>query len=262
MSKKSSYPLYKSILVIGATSELFFLLIKKLLPYVEKFVCIGRNQEHLHELKALYPSHVEIHAIDLEDEKSFDFIEHLIKTHSFDALLQFQGYGLYGLFEEISWQDHEKILQLNLNSLMRIFQLFAKFNYDPNQKKVIIHATSMAGLVYCPYLASYSAAKAGLHHFTKTMEMEYLDKFTIMSICPKGFGKSFSIKASKGHYQNSLEVETYTKKVVSSFFKALIQKKPKTFCTFLDLLSVLSFFLVPKKILFQQFKLKMTQRLK
>ena len=262
MSKISSYPLYKSLLVVGATSELFDRLIKDLLPYVEKFTCIGRNSEQLKTLQKLYPTHVDIIRLDLDEEPSYQTIETLLKTQSFDGLLQFQGFGIYGLFKDIPWQDHEKIMQLNLLSLMRIFHLFTKHQLSPANKKIVIHATSLAGLVYCPYLASYSAAKASLHHFTQTMAMEFSKELTIMSICPKAFGKNFSIKASKGFYENPQTIENYTKKVVSAFFHALIKKKPITFCTLSDRIQAFCYYLFPKKFLFYLFKKKMSDHIK
>jgi short-subunit dehydrogenase len=260
MSKIRSYPLYNHLLVVGATSEVFQLLVPKLLPYVQKITCIGRNETILQELKNQYPRLIESHQIDLSHLENYKKIEELLDKETFDGLIQLQGYGLYGTFESIDFIDHQKIIDLNLTSLMKIAHTFIRTQKNPAQKKLLLHAASLAGVVYCPFLASYSAAKAGLIHFTETLQIENLDHFNCIALCPKGFGTKFSLRASFGKYQNPPSFKHYTDQVIEAFLQAIISPKGQRFCTFSDWISSKLFFFIPKKYLFKRFQKKMEQR--
>lgn len=262
MSSSGSYPLYDHILVIGATSELFSLMIVPLLPYVRMMTCVGRNHAHLEKLKNDFPQHVTTHVVDLLEPEAMKTISHLIASNSFDALVQLQGFGHYGLFETIPSHDHEKILYVNLTSVITIANLFITHQKDPKKQKVILHAASLAGLVFCPYLASYGAAKAGLHHFTQTIALELGNDFFIQSLCPKAFGQHFSMIASSGLYRNPDSLRAYTAKVSQAFVDSLILRKKSTFCTVGDRLMALLYFAVPQRLMTYLFKRKMKKRVR
>ncbi|NBO23984.1 MAG: SDR family NAD(P)-dependent oxidoreductase [Chlamydiae bacterium] len=262
MLKVNFYPMYENLLVIGATSELFSRLIPKWLPYVKTFTCIGQNEMILNKLKETYPHHVEIVSLNLLDHSSYAVIESLLKERSFDGLIQLQGYGLYGAFPSIEIEDHEKIFYLNFISLVKIAHLFMNFQKDENKKKVILHAASLAGIVHCPFLASYSAAKAALIHFSETIRIESASHFSILTLCPKAFGIQFSARASNGKFHNPESIEGYTKKVVEAFFQALLKKEASLYCTIWDSITAKLYPLIPKKWVLKIFEKRILRRLK
>ncbi len=253
--------MYNHLLVIGATSELFHLLVSRLIPYITKFTCIGRNENRLLELKNKYPNHIEVIVLDLMQEASFQAIHQIIRSNDFDGLIQLQGYGIYGDFLDISIDDHIKIMHLNFHSYMRIFHDFAQFQKNLKKKKLIVHAASLAGIVPCAYLASYSAAKAALLHFTKAMELEHLDTFFIQAICPSSFGTEFAKTASKGLYKNSSSVKNYTDQVIKTFYDVIIFLKKKSYCSYLDFFKSHLYPILPKRILEKIFKNKIKSRI-
>jgi len=260
MSKLHSYPIYEHLLVVGATSELFSFLVPKLIPYVKKFTCVGRDAEILKKLELSYPKHIETVCLDLLNKDDFFSIQKLLSTQEYDGLLQLQGFGIYGRFETVDFQDHEKIFNLNFTIPAKIAHLFIRLQKQPNKKKIILNASSLAGEVYCPYLASYSAAKSALTHLTKTLHIENLEHFICVALCPKSFGQRFSFRASNGKFCNDNSINDYTKDVVDSFFKVLIQKKTKTFCTFFDWILSKLYFFVPKIILRRSFRHRLMRK--
>lgn len=245
MLKTHSYPLYDHLLVIGATSELFQLVLSRILPYVGKLTCIGRNLDGLKNLKEEYPNHLEILQADLSKKEDLALIDALIQKTSFDGLLQLQGYGYYGKYDEIEFIEHERIIQLNLLSLMEICHSFLKYQKSSDKKKLILHVASLAGIIHPPYIASYAAAKAALIHLTKTLQIENLDYFTFEVLCPGAFGKHFSYIASKGSYKNPDTYKRYTDQVVEALFAMIAHKKHRMYCTILDWLKGKIYFFSP-----------------
>lgn len=259
MSEIRYFPLYENLLVVGATSELFLEMIPKLLPYVKKFTCIGRDEKILSEIHSHYPHHVEILSLDLLDNNVYPRIESLLENQEFDGLLQLQGYGLYGFFDSIDLKDHEKIIQLNLVSLMKILHLFIQKQKRPNKCKLILQAASLAGIVYCPFLASYAAAKSALIHLSKTLELENLEHFKFITLSPKSFGSHFALRASLGKYEKP-EGKAYTEQVIKRFVQAVIHKKGDIYCSWADWFLAKLYFFVPKKLMYQIFKKIMLKR--
>ena len=261
MSKSSSYPIYEHLLIIGATSELAEDLFEKILPLASQFTLVGRDTQKLRLLQARFGKKISILSIDLSNLNELNKLLLHIQEYKFDGLIQLQGLGYYGHFEQIEIPSHLEVLEINFTSQLQIIHQFVKYQKDPTQVKLIVSVASMAGLVSCPYLASYSTAKAALIHLSKILDIELKPEFRVLTVCPGAFGKAFSLKASSGKYHKQDGNKRYFSQVIETITQVIEHKKPKVFCCFLDRIKWIFSWVTPGVLLKKLFKKTLLSRI-
>ncbi|MFV8104154.1 SDR family NAD(P)-dependent oxidoreductase, partial [Enterobacter cloacae complex sp.6730515] len=86
--------------------------------------------------------------------------------------------------DELSFEDWNTVINLNLNSTFLITQLAIPY-LKQAQAGVIINMSSIAGRLGYPYRLAYSTSKWGLIGFTKTLSMELgADNIRVNAILP------------------------------------------------------------------------------
>lgn len=108
------------------------------------------------------------HDVTSEDDWQAAF-DHIIKTYGrLDVLVNNAGGGTYNDIETLSLKDWKSIIALNLDSTFIGTQMAIKSMKDTGGGS-IINMSSVGGLVGSPNLVAYSAAKAGVKLFTKSV---------------------------------------------------------------------------------------------
>lgn len=88
-----------------------------------------------------------------------------------DLVVLNAGLANLGLFEDFSWDQHQKLLGVNLLAPMQLFHYFLpKFKARGSGQFLLI--SSVAGQMGPGYLSSYAASKFGLRGFGEAMLME------------------------------------------------------------------------------------------
>jgi len=261
MSKNSSCPIYNHLLIIGATSELGLQLFEKINRLSKHFTLVGRDLKKLKALQNRFGEKVSTLCIDLSHHDSMQKLLVHIEEHTFDGLVQLQGLGYYGHFENIPITSHLEVIAINFTSQLQLIHHFVKHQQDNSHLKLILSVASIAGLVPCPYLASYSTAKAALIHLSKILDIELRDCFRVLTVCPGAFGKAFSLKASLGKYHKEDGNQHYFNQVIETIAYVIKNKKPKVFCSLLDQLKWLFSLITPRFLLKKLFKKTLLSRI-
>ncbi|UGQ28520.1 SDR family oxidoreductase [Acinetobacter calcoaceticus] len=151
----------------------------------EVFVC-DINAQSLEQFQKDYPK-LHIHACDLAEPEQIKlmFAEAIKKLGHLDVLVNNTGIsGPTIAADELSFDDWNTVINLNLNSTFLITQLAIPL-LKQSGAGVIINMSSIAGRLGYPYRLAYSTSKWGLIGFTKTLSMELgADNIRVNAILP------------------------------------------------------------------------------
>ena len=199
----------KKILITGATGGIGNCIVEKFYKLGSKIVATGTNQEKLDNLKQKFNNiHTEKFKLD-DHEKIEAFIENINnKLEGIDVLVNNAGITMDNLSLRMTEENWKKVIDINLTSTF----LMSKFAIKKMLKKKygkVINITSIVGHTGNIGQANYSASKAGIIAFSKSLAMEYAKKNININCISPGFIKT-----------------EMTDKINEDFKKILISKIP------------------------------------
>tara|TARA_B100000575_G_scaffold281173_1_gene271512 strand:+ start:454 stop:1185 length:732 start_codon:yes stop_codon:yes gene_type:complete len=177
----------KKILITGATGGIGFSLVKTFSELGAKILASGTNQEKLDNLVKQFPN-IHIIKFKLDDhEKIEEFINQATNTlDGLDILVNNAGITLDNLSIRLSENDWKKVLDINLTSSFLMCKNAIKKMLKKKYGK-IINITSIVGHTGNLGQANYSASKAGIIAFSKTLAIEYAKKNININCVSPGF---------------------------------------------------------------------------
>lgn len=109
--------------------------------------------------------------IDLSDTQNLEKIIHYLQENNIilDSIILNAGIWFFDEFENISQQDHERILDLNLKSPILLTQKLLPFL---SEKARIIFTWSICSKKFMKYWAVYQASKFGIRGFAGSLKNE------------------------------------------------------------------------------------------
>lgn len=185
----------KKILVTGANGEFGQLMVKKLLAAGNIVIASmrdidTRNHQQKQQLESLGAYVVEI---DVTDELSVDKGVHLAIEYAqnLDGVINNAGLGCYGIQENFTDQDWQKIFDVNVFGVQRINRSVLT-HFKENNQGILLHISSLIGRLALPYWGPYRASKWALEALAETYRIE-LTQFNIDSciVEPGPYATSF-----------------------------------------------------------------------
>jgi uncharacterized protein len=167
----------RSVLVTGASSGLGREMARVLArDYGAHLIVVARRKERLAELAtelgAIPGASVRVVAADLchPEQAELVFQEATREAPLYGAILN-AGTTHFGNWDELSWEDFQRMQALNVTSVVRLTTLILPYLEQRKENGGLMIVASMAGLMPIPYQTAYSATKAflvnfgcGLHH--------------------------------------------------------------------------------------------------
>ena len=199
----------KKIIITGATGGIGNSLVKKFIEYDAKILATGTNEEKLQKLKNEFKN-IEIEKFKLEEHQHIEnFIENACnKLGGLDILINNAGITLDNLSIRLTEENWKKVLDINLTSTFLMCKYAIK-KMLKNKYGKIINITSIVAHTGNIGQANYSASKAGIVAFSKSLAMEYAKKKININCVSPGFIKT-----------------EMTDKINDEFKKMLISKIP------------------------------------
>jgi len=199
----------KKVLITGATGGIGNYLVKKFYELGSEIVATGTNEEKLNKLKNDFKGiHIEKFKLD-EHHKIEEFINKIYeKLGGLDILVNNAGITLDNLSIRLSEENWKKVLDINLTSTFLMCKHAIK-KMLKNKSGKIINITSIVGHTGNLGQANYSASKAGIVAFSKSLAIEYAKKNININCVSPGFIKT-----------------EMTDKISEEFKKTLINKIP------------------------------------
>ena len=199
----------KKVLITGATGGIGGCLIKKFDNLESTIIATGTNENKLDNLKKKFTNiHVEKFKLD-EHSKIEEFIEKIDKKfNGIDVLVNNAGITLDNLSIRLTEENWKKVIDINLTSTFLMCKYAIKKMLKKRNGK-IINITSIVGHTGNLGQANYSASKAGIVAFSKSLAIEYAKKNININCVSPGFIKT-----------------EMTDKINEDFKKILISKIP------------------------------------
>ena len=199
----------KKILITGATGGIGYNLVKKFHNLGAKVIGSGTNEVKLDNLKKEF-SGVLVEKFKLDEHNKIEgFIDDVNnKLNGIDVLINNAGITLDNLSVRLTEDNWKKVLDINLTSTF----LMCKFTIKKmlkNKYGKIINITSIVGHTGNVGQSNYSASKAGIIAFSKSLALEYAKKNININCVSPGF----------------IQTEM-TDKIKEDFKKILIEKIP------------------------------------
>ena len=199
----------KKILITGATGGIGNSLVKKFISLGSTVLATGTNDSKLQNIKKNFPE-VIIEKFDLSNhDKIEEFIDKVdTKLEGIDILVNNAGITLDNLSIRLTNENWKKVLDINLTSTF----LMCKYTIKKMLRKKfgkIINITSIVGHTGNLGQSNYSASKAGIIGFSKSLAIEYARKNINVNCVSPGF----------------IQTEM-TDKINEEFKKTLISKIP------------------------------------
>ena len=199
----------KKVIITGATGGIGNALVEKFTNMGSKIIASGTNEEKLNDLKRRYPN-ILIENFKLnEHDKIESFVEKTnTKLGGIDILINNAGITLDNLSIRLTEENWKKVLDINLTSTFLMCKFVIK-KMLKNKCGKIINITSIVGHTGNQGQANYSASKAGIIAFSKSLALEYAKKKININCVSPGFIKT-----------------NLTDKINEEFKKILISKIP------------------------------------
>jgi len=180
----------KKIIITGATGGIGNSLVKKFVNNGSKILATGTNEVKLNKLKTEF-SDIQIEKFNLgEHSKIENFIDSANnKLGGLDVLINNAGINLDSLTIRLSEENWKKVLDINLTSSFLMCKYAIK-KMLKNKYGKIINITSIVGHTGNLGQANYSASKAGIVAFSKSLAIEYAKKNININCVSPGFIKT------------------------------------------------------------------------
>ena len=177
-----------NILITGATKGIGFSIALEFIKKGHRVFGVGRNWENFSEekFKGMF---VPIKADITEKngrEKIFSYLNE--QNINIDVIVNNAGIGSIGGFKNISYEESQKLIDLNITALTHMTKLFLdnlKKENIPKETGIINISSTAAFQEGGPYAAVYYAGKSYVKSFTLALSEELKkDGIRVMCLCP------------------------------------------------------------------------------
>ena len=177
----------KKILITGASGGIGNCLVEKFNSLESKIVATGTNEEKLENLKKKFPN-IQTVKFKLDEHKKIDeFVDNIEKNmDGLDILVNNAGITLDNLSIRLTEENWKKVIDINLSSTFLLCKYSIKKMLKQKKGK-IINITSIVGHTGNIGQANYSASKAGIIGFSKSLALEYAKKKITINCISPGF---------------------------------------------------------------------------
>lgn len=223
----------KTVLITGATSGIGLVFAKKFFKMNYETVLVGRNFEKLQEVsKIISPEGKNIHMVqaELSEKNSAESVYHQCKEKNLniDILINNAGFGMHGEHTELSPEEFEKMMILNMITLAKLCHFFGK-DMKIKGKGHILNVASTAAYQPLPFMAVYGGTKSFVLNFSEALHEEMKEYGVYVTcLCPGPTNTAFFSTASIGDGNRGFfakKSRMSAEEVVETGIKALFSKK-------------------------------------
>ncbi|NCN26359.1 SDR family NAD(P)-dependent oxidoreductase [bacterium] len=232
----------RTALVTGASSGLGVDFAKQLAEAGANLILVARSEEKLNELKKELVSdfkvEVDVLVVDLSKTKSAKTVYDFSKEKNVTILLNNAGVGLHGHFLKQDLNPSAEMINLNVNTLVKLTHLFAKQMLEKSDG-YILQTASVAGFMPLQGYSVYAATKAFVLSFSQAINWE-LEGTGVSStaLCPGATKTAFFETA--GHKTNRLVDSTMmtSSEVATIGLEAMVARQDKVIAGMMNKMTV------------------------
>ncbi len=175
----------KRILITGGASGIGAATVSRFIEEESVVTILDCDEAALNKIKNQIPDIIGVIKGDVSNPSdivvAFDQVEKIMG--GVDVLINNAGISIRGQFINISHQQWQKVLNVNLTGVFLVAQATAKLMLE-GSGGVILNMGSTNGIMGYPFYASYNASKAGVIELTKSMALELAPTIRVNVVCP------------------------------------------------------------------------------
>jgi NAD(P)-dependent dehydrogenase (short-subunit alcohol dehydrogenase family) len=175
----------KRVLITGGASGIGAATAARFLEEGARVCVLDRDAQGCDHIRRELPGLAEAIIADVTDLMQVEaaFAEAVRLMDGVDVLINNAGISIRHNFLEITPEEWEKVLSVNLTGMFYVAQTAARHMWERGSG-AILQTASTNGLVGQPFYADYNATKAGVIALTKTMAVELAPKVRVCAVAP------------------------------------------------------------------------------
>ncbi len=175
----------KRVLVTGGASGIGAETVSRFITEGSLVTILDCDEVALKKIKNKIPDITGIIKGDVSNPSDIDnaFIKVKELMGGIDVLINNAGISIRDPFINITYQQWQKVLEVNLTGVFLVGQATAKLMLEETGG-VILNMGSTNGIMGYPFYASYNASKAGVIELTKSMALELAPTIRVNAVCP------------------------------------------------------------------------------
>jgi len=203
----------KRVLITGGAGGIGMATAIRFIEEGARVVILDIDENAIQKIEKKLPSLVKCIRADVTSQSSLDlaFNELIDAVGGLDILINNAGISYRHNFVDISVQEWEKLIQINLTGVFFVAQRAAKLMLSSGGG-VIINMGSTNGLVGYHYYSDYNASKAGVIELTRSMALELGPTIRVNAVCP-------------GFIMTPMQEAEYTEEMQRAFYEKLPMKR-------------------------------------
>jgi len=190
--------------------------------------------------------------LDLSNQDSVSSIIHWCEQNNFNpsVLINNAGYACWGYFDKIDLQQHQQMLQVNVNTLVNLTYGLLPL-LKKNERSFILNVASTTAFQAVPTMTLYAASKTLVRSFSRGLRYELRNSnVSVTCLSPGPIATNFIEQAGMQVMQETAKkFEMTAEAVAKSGLRAMFNKKAECVPGFLNYLNVKLSFILPDALL-------------
>jgi len=249
-------------LVTGASSGIGKCIATSLASRGANLVLVARNSDALHSLKDhLEKTHnisVHVMAMDLTHSDQIETLFQFLDNQGLhvDILINNAGFGLYGDFVKMPWQELRSMLELNIIALTQLTWELCRRMQARNTQGYILQVSSVTALYPTPLYALYGASKALVRSFSEALSVELIGSgISCTTVLPGATRTHFMENSHRGKESWVFRMTSMTAESVAEIaVKAMLKRKTCVVPGLFNRATALFTWFLPRKLIARIFK--------
>ncbi len=180
----------KRVLITGGASGIGAATAARFLEEGSRVCVLDRDEKACEHIRHELPGLGEAIIADVTDLMQVEaaFGEAIRLMDGVDVLINNAGISIRHKFLEITPEEWEKVISVNLTGVFYVAQTAARHMWERFSPErgggVILQTASTNGVMGYPYYADYNATKAGVIELTRSMALELAPKVRVCAVAP------------------------------------------------------------------------------
>ncbi|HUI84677.1 MAG TPA: SDR family NAD(P)-dependent oxidoreductase [Candidatus Binatia bacterium] len=175
----------KRVVITGGASGIGAATAARFVEEGARVAIMDRDAQACESIRRELPGIAATFLADVADRKQ---VQHalgnvIVALGGLDAVINNAGISIRHPFIDITAEEWDRILAVNLSGVFHVAQVAARYMME-RAGGVILNTASTNGLVGHPWYADYNASKAGIIELTRSMALELAPKVRVNAVAP------------------------------------------------------------------------------